>query len=256
MDKRKKHYLIFDTETTGSTFLSKNGKEIMQKLIYDIGWNISTKKGNEPILKKNYIVKEIYTDEYLMNQAYFKCKIPSYNDLISKGNLQVRDFKDIIKELQNDIILYDVQVIGAYNISFDLDALMQTTNFIYPNKYNMIFKLTKNLLYAPDTIKFNQKYIFKKDLQIWDIWTLACQTLARQKTFKSFYAEYTSRGNIRTNAEIMYNYIEDLEGEFLEDHTALSDSIIETKILQRILKNNISNLSKMEYFPYRLAQKN
>ena len=139
-------------------------------------------------------------------------------------------------------------------MSFDLDAIMQTTNLIYPNKFKMIFKLTKSGQYAPDTQECLKKYRVKKEIEIIDIWTLACQTLCNQKTFKAFYKQMTEKGNIKSNAEIVYNYINDTT-EFQEEHTALSDSIIEAEILQRILKIHQKTETKFAFMPYRLIEK-
>ena len=84
---------------------------------------------------------------------------------------------------------------------------------------------------------------------------MACQTLCNQKTFQTYYLEETARGNIKSNAEIVYNYIEDLGGHFKEDHTALSDSIIETAILQRILKLHKKLQTKFTFMPFRLIER-
>ena len=65
--------------------------------------------------------------------------------------------------------------------------------------------------------------------------------------------KYTNKGNIMTNAEVVYQYITDQE-DFKEDHTALSDAIIESEILARIFANGCSPMKAM-YFPYRLIPK-
>ena len=65
--------------------------------------------------------------------------------------------------------------------------------------------------------------------------------------------KYTNKGNIITNAEIVYQYVTDQE-DFKEDHTALSDAIIESEILARIFANGCSPMKAM-YFPYRLIPK-
>ena len=70
IDRRKKYTMVFDTETTGEIITSKNGHEIMQKYIYDIGYTIADKKKIH--LKRNFIVKEIFENVNLMNSAYYK----------------------------------------------------------------------------------------------------------------------------------------------------------------------------------------
>lgn len=254
IDKRKNYYIILDTETTASCTPEENiEKKIMEKLIYDLGYTIATKNGI--VIKRNYLVKEIYENDNLMNNAYFNSKRPMYAEMVANNQIEVKPFAEIVKIMQKDIAETGAKFFGAYNVGFDLDALMQTTNFIYPNTFKMFFKKTATGKFAPDIIKFCQAYLFRKQLEIIDLWTMACQTLCSQKTFQAFYLQETARGNIKSNAEIVYNYIEDLEGEFAEEHTALSDSIIETKILQRILKIRKTLETKFAFLPYRLIER-
>lgn len=253
IDKRKKHFIVLDTETTATCTPEENmTRKVMEKLVYDIGYTITTKK--EMILSRNFLVKEIYENEELMNNAYFISKKPIYEKMIQNKTVEKKPFAEIIKILQKDIKDFNIQVFSAYNVAFDIDALMQTTNFIFPNMYKMIFKKTKSNKYAPNSEKFCNTYIFRKELEIIDLWTLSCQTLCSQKTFQTFYLQETKRGNIKSNAELVYNYITDQEN-FEEEHTALSDSIIETEILHRIMRIHKKIKSKFEFLPYRLIKR-
>jgi len=252
IDKRKKYTMVFDTETTGGIVTNKNGNEIMQKYIYDIGYTIADKKKIH--LKRNFIVKEIFENENLMNSAYYKSKIPTYKKMIECGEVDIIPFAEIVKTMQADAQMYNIKAVAAYNISFDLDAFMQTTNIIYPNQFKMLFRLTKKGNYAPDTEKFFTNYVLRKQVDIIDIWTLACQTLCNQKTFQTYYKQETEKGNIKSNAEIVYSYI--IDNNFIESHTALNDSIIETEILQRIYTIHQKIETKFAFMPFRLIQKN
>ena len=253
IDLRKNYYVILDTETTSDKTPEENQKQkVLTKFIYDFGYTIATKK--EIVIKRKYLVKEIYTNNDLMNNAYFISKKPMYDKMVANNEIEIKPFAEIIKILQKDIQLTNANYFCAYNVGFDLDALMQTTNLIYPHTFKMFFKKTKNDKFAPDTIKFAQKNVFRKDLEVLDIWTMACQTLCNQKTFQAFYKQVTEKGNIKSNAEIVYNYICDTTN-FEEEHTALSDSIIETKILQRILRIHKTIENKFTFMPYRLIEK-
>lgn len=253
IDRRKKYYMILDTETTATCTPEENTeKKVMEKLIYDIGYTITTKK--EMILTRNFLVKEIYENDQLMNNAYFVSKRPIYEKMVNNKEIEVKPFAEIIKILQKDIQDTNTKVFGAYNVSFDLDALVQTTNFIFPNIYKMLFKKTKGGKYAPNCEEFCRKYIFKKELEIIDLWTLSCQTLCNQKTFQTFYLQETNRGNIKSNAELVYNYISN-QNDFEEQHTALSDSIIETEILHRIMRIHKKIKTKFQYMPFRLIER-
>lgn len=241
IDKRKKLYIIIDTETIG----------IDNRLVYDLGYIITDKKGN--IYKKvNYLVKEIFTNNELMKQAYYYTKMSLYLAMLENGKIKTKAFKDIIKELQADLIEYNIYGIGAYNIPFDIQALAETTNYIYPKMFKMFFNKTKNGKYCPDFNKFNINHIFKKDVKIFDIWTMACVTLCKQATFRAFYAVRGKRF-IKSNAEVVYNYIKNTN-DFIESHTALSDCLIENEILTRIFK--LTNIKEAEPFPSRLIENN
>lgn len=253
IDKRKKYYVILDTETTSDKTPEENQQQkIMTKFVYDLGYTIATKK--EIVIKRKFLIKEIYTNNFLMDNAYFKSKKPKYDEMVANNEIEIKPFAEVIKTLQQDINETNASAFCAYNVGFDLDAIMQTTNLIYPNKFKMIFKKTKSDKFAPDTQAFLKKYIVKKDIEIIDIWTLACQTLCNQKTFKAFYKQLTEKGNIKSNAEIVYNYINGTT-DFVEEHTALSDSIIETEILQRILRIHQKIDSKFAFMPFRMITK-
>lgn len=199
-------------------------------------------------------MKEVFTDIEEMKKAYYYEKMPLYLQMLDKSEITIKPFAEIVKILQKDLQDYNVKFICAYNVSFDLSAFMETTELIYPKKYKMLFAQTQSGKWRPNTEEFFNKYIAKKDLKVLDIWTMACQTLCSQKTFQTFYLEETPRGNIKSNAEIVYNYITDQDGLFIEDHTALSDSIIETEILWRILRQH-KKIKTYEFMPFRLIKR-
>lgn len=254
MDKRKKYFIILDTETTASCSPEENQqKKFMEKLVYDFGYTVTTKK--EIVIERNYLVKEIYENDNLMSNAYFANKKPIYEKMLKEGKIEKKPLAEIIKILQKDIQDYNVSVFGAYNVSFDLDAITQTVNYIYKGIFKMIFRETKSGKYAPDTQAFMKTYVFKKDLEIIDLWTMACKTLCSQKTFQTYYLQETARGNIISNAEVVYNYITDQEMKFEEEHTALSDSKVESEILFRMLRLHKAIGNKFEFMPFRKIER-
>lgn len=145
------------------------------------------------MLKRNFLVREIFTDTEEMKKAYYYSKMPLYLNMLDKNEITIKTFAEIVKILQQDIINYNVKAVCAYNINFDLNAFMETTDLIYPNKYKMLFTHTQKGKWRPNVEGFFNKYIAKKDLEILDIWTMACQTLCSQKTFQTFYLEETPR---------------------------------------------------------------
>lgn len=244
IDKRKKIFLVFDTETVGT---EKNA------LIYDLGYTIIDKSG-KIYCQQNFLISEIYDNKPLMESAYFYSKMAKYEKMLANNEIEKVSFATAIKVLQKDIQDFNVKTLGAYNIEFDLGALTTTTQFIFPKVFKMLFKKTKNNLWCPDFEKFVLKYICKKNLEILCIWGLACQTIFQQKTFQTYFAKFTDKNNFITNAELAYNYIMNTE-DFIEDHTALSDTVIECQILVRCLKIHKSIEKGIIYMPFKKVKK-
>lgn len=211
IDKRKKHILVLDTETAG---------EISENIyyVYDFAWAIMDKQGNI-LAKKNYVVKEIFEDEEKMKHAFYANKMYLY----AKNNIPFKKWNDILNEFMQDIIFYNVSQLSAYNLSFDIKALNFTNQ------------------------QLNGKPMKVLDaLQQVDIWTLALQTLATQKRYVPFCIEhnfFSKKGNILTNAEVMYAYITN-NPQHKEEHTALSDTLEECKILAQCYRQHKKLQSK------------
>lgn len=242
IDKRKNYYIVFDTETIG----------IDNPYIYDIGYIVTDKKGK--IYKKvNHLIREIFTNNKLMEQAYYYNKMPLYLEMLNNNQIDIINFSDIVKEIQQIIKEYNIIGIGAYNVDFDIRALQKTTEFIYPNIFKLDFIKNTNNKQVPQVHKFVKQYILKANIFIFDIWTMSCKSLCKQKTFLTFYKELTQRNNIKSNAEIVYNYVinSNNDNKFIEQHTALSDAEIETQILSRIFKTN-TNICSQVFMPFRL----
>lgn len=247
IDKRKKYYIVLDTEGLG---LNDYKKKIYGKQkSYDIGYIIIDKKGH--IIKMfNCLTKEIFGNPQLMETAYFNNKIPLYEQMLSDKEVTERLFVNIIRELKRDLKKYNIKGIFAYNCNYDIVALAETAQYTIKNCPKLTFAKTKNGKYRPEHEKLLQKLLDTK-VEFYDIWTMACMTLCQQKTFLA-NAQYTEKGNIKTNVEVVYNYIKDTN-DFVEDHTALSDAIIESEILVRIFANGCKP-QKQIYFPFRLIK--
>lgn len=221
MDKRKKYFLIFDTETSGG---------FASPLVYDIGYTITDKDGH--IYKEyNALVKEVWEDKYLMDTAYYSDKVPQYEKEVEKG-LQVKTWKNIIDDMKEDIETYHVRAIGAYNIGFDLRAIKATSK-----KYNSV-----------ELVDFVNNY------EIIDLWTMATLTIMKDENYIPFCVEngfYSEARNVKTNAEVCYSFITN-NPTFIEDHTALSDAKIETFILSKIFETG-KKTRTYEHAPYRFV---
>ena len=128
---------------------------------------------------------------------------------------------------------YNVSVISAYNLGFDVNA-MSCTHKDLGNKGKFL----------------------KKKFETWDIWGMATQTILRQKTYQKMAIREnwkTAKGNILTNAEVTYRYITNKLG-FLESHTALHDTEIETQIMVKCLRQHKKMKKGILENPWKFAQ--
>jgi len=228
IDKRRKYIAVFDTETAGSLDFP---------LVYDIGLSICDRHG-KIYQKQDWVIKEIFDNKKLMENAYYGKKRPIYENRIEKGETQKVPFKQARKEFNNILKKWGVKVIMAYNLSFDIRALTSTCKFLY-----------RQFMYD-ESNKFLQ---IKVDLQ--DIWGFACETIYQQKGFHymiKMYKFYTPKKNPLTNAEIGYRYIMG-DMEFKERHTALSDTEVEVAILAKCYRTHKKYTKGIINHPWRIV---
>lgn len=210
LSKAKRNFLLFDTETIGD--IQKGEKAFP----YDVSFiNINNRKIT---YQKAYINKDIFDNEYLMNNAFYKNKIPFYNDKLKsdKDYSKVSD-KDLLLALNDFITSNNIRYFLAFNVKFD---------------YNSI-----NNLYE----KVGVKNEFKK-LYVVDIWKICGDML---KMFPKLYESYmifcyknnmiTESGlNVKSGAEAFNRFVNN-DTTFIESHTGLEDTFCEFNILLKML---------------------
>lgn len=223
MDKRKKYIAVIDTETVGDT---------KHPNVYDLGVTITDKKGNI-YHQANWIVKEIFQQKERMQSAYYSNKLPKYYKMLESGQAIEKEWLSIREEFNQIMEDYNVSVISAYNLKFDINA-MACTHKDLGNKGKFLIK----------------------NFEIWDIWGMATQTILRQKTFQKIAIREnwkTAKGNVLTNAEVAYRYITNKLG-FIESHTALHDTEIETQIMVKCLRQHKKMKKGLLENPWKFAQ--
>ena len=215
--------LVLDTETCD-----------LSGSVYDVGYTITNKKG-DILATRNFLVREIFTDASRMMGAFYAKKMFShYAPMLDDGLVKLTDWADIVAQIRADISGFKVSTIAAYNAGFDL-RVMRSTHAM----------LGDGLPVCPS------------GLQILDIWQFACETKLSQKAYKKLARSrgwVSPAGNIKTGAEFCYRYTSG-NHDFIEDHTALSDAIIETQILAACFaqKSKIP-YGKINAQPWRLVQ--
>ena len=190
--------MILDTETCD-----------LQGNVYDVGYTVANKQGNI-VTSFNALVEEIFTDAEKMVGAFYAKKLFShYAPMLDRGDISLMPWASIVDRIRSDAAEYGVNTLAAYNIGFDRRVMRQTNELL------------------------GNGSIFSTPLKMLDIWQFACETKLSSATYKKLARQngwVSSAGNIKTGAEFAYRFCSGDHG-FIEDHTALSDAIIETDIL-------------------------
>jgi hypothetical protein len=198
---KKKINFIIDVETVG----------MKDKHIINLGLVIGDNKGN--ILEKHeWNIQENIIRGYRMPEPW---RFYLGRVVECKDAKQVATFKDLFNDfvkILNDYKMYDIEF-WSYNANFDYNAFMSNLEFagIELNKKQRNF--------------FNYRWFC--------IWNYATNVLMNRSSYRLFAKKhnlYSEKGNMKTSAEVCYRYITN-DIEFIEDHTGLSDALIEYKIL-------------------------
>lgn len=232
IDRRRNYFMVLDVETANT---------IGQPLVYDIGFAIMDTQGR--IYRQySYVVQEIFFDEKkifhnskMMGSAYYAKKLPQYY----KGIFETKDWickplRYIEAVVRNECERWNVKAICAYNASFDTKALRNTIRYV-----------TKS-----------ENAEFLPDIEIYDIWNMACQTIGQKVDYSKFCFEngfYSEAKNCQTSAQIMWRYLTK-ELEFEEAHTGLADVFIECAIMAESLKYHKKINRNIEAMPWKKVQ--
>ena len=199
--------IVIDTETTNS---------LEEPICYDIGFAIVEKDSGEVLTHKSYVVADIFLDKELMDNAYFKEKIPQYWEEIKKGQRVLTPFYKIAQEFRKLMKENEVEEVYAHNMRFDYRSLNLTQRFITCSKF---------------------RYFFPYGTKICDTLKMARAILSKDEEYKNFCLAngYITKNNqVRYTAEVIYRYLTN-NVEFVESHTGLEDVLIEKEILKHCL---------------------
>ena len=210
IDKRKKYVLVIDIETANI---------VENAIAYDIGFAIADKKGRI-YDSYSYMVKEMFMYyQDLLDTAYYSQKLPQYYADLCNQKRELKSIYEIRRKIHNLMKLYNITDVYAYNCFFDRGGLTNTIRY-----------LTKSFC----------RWFFPYGTQFHCIWHMACQVLFTQKTFQKMAIQnnwLSASGNIKTSAEIAYNYLHNTT-EFQESHTGLEDVLIECEIMARCFRQH------------------
>ena len=192
---------------------------------FDIGTNVVNESG-KIVFRKSLVVEDIFENDIAMNSAFFKNKIPFYENKLSvfckdKDAMlyQLLSIPKVLNALNDIIKTFNCKVVSAYNVSYDYDGI----NNLYELKPHITNKFKR--LNDLDIQKLFIKYLidFPKAKNHYFKWCKENGKLTSTGKFAS------------TTAETVYQYItKDLD--FKENHTGLEDLKIEIAIYKWIIR--------------------
>lgn len=214
IDRRIHYIMMTDTETANTLVRDDGSLDMTSVFVYDIGWQVTDKRGNV-YEEKSYIVKEIfYGESELMKSAYYAKKIPMYLQEIAEGKRIVASYYEIRKDFWETMERYETKTVSAHNARFDYNAINTTQRWLTKSKY---------------------RYFFPYEVEMWDTMKMARDVILPMPTYRRFCEEngYMTKHKTprpRLTAEILYRFISG-DMEFVESHTGLEDVDIERQIL-------------------------
>lgn len=191
---RKNIYCTLDTETVGGSS-NPDG-------MYNLGCVIHDKQGNV-LATTSMLVMEHY--DKINKDDYAKKNFHIYEERLCRGEISaVATEREAVEIVRNLCKMYNVKYVMAYNSAFDF---------------------TKTICGELLT-----------DFEFIDIYLMALQTITHLKKYATFCREnklYSkSKKSLSTSAESVYAFITD-NADYVEEHTALSDALIEMEIFKR-----------------------
>ena len=194
--------VVFDTETVS----------LEKPFCYNIGYAIVEVESGKTLAKRDYVVEQVWHNHMLFITAYYADTRENYVKAMRSRNTILAKYGYICQTMIRDFIKFDVVGAYAYNSPFD----------------------DKVFTYNSDWFKCNNPF---DNLPIFDIRGYTHNFMV-DDNFKAFCEEngyLTESGNYSTTAETVYRYLTG-NTEFIEDHTALSDSEIEAEILLECIR--------------------
>lgn len=190
--------VVFDTETVS----------LEKPFCYNVGYIIANTETGEILLRREYVIEQIWSNAELFTTAYYADKRQIYVGRMRARKVFLEKWGYVTQQMIRDFKSYEVTGAYAYNSSFD----------------------EKVFSFCCDWFKTINPF---ETLPIFDIRGYVHQFIAFENDFQE-WAEtnqrFTESGNFSTTAETLFQYIHG-QNDFEEEHTALADSEIELQIL-------------------------
>lgn len=194
--------LVFDTET-----ISTN-----KPFCYNVGYVIFNPASGETLKTVDFIIEQIWHNPALFETAYYAGKRPIYVSAMRGRKAVMKKWGYAMRALMADIKNYNVIAAYAFNSPFD-DRVFS---------FNCDWYKTVNPF---------------DNIPIYDVRAYAHNFICNKVKYFNWAEsqnQFTEAGNYSTTAESIFRYITG-NNDFIEDHTALSDSLVELEILRNCI---------------------
>ena len=190
---------VFDTETTS----------LEKPFCYNVGFLLADTETGEILHTEEFCIEQIWHNNALFASAYYADKRPFYVQQMRARKISLEKWGYVTQKMARLFKAYEIECAFAYNSSFDEKVF----------EFNCDWFKTINPF---------------DNIPILDIRGYVHHFIAFDKTFQEFcekHQRFTESGHYSTTAETVFQYLTK-NPDFIEDHTALSDTIIEFNILQ------------------------
>lgn len=207
--------LVFDTETIG----------LQKPFCYDLGYVIIDPNADGKILlKREFVIEQIWNNRPLFETAYFATKRPIYTSRLKGRKAELMKWGFAMSRLIHDIKSFNVKSAYAFNSPFDDKVIDFNADYFHTRNG---FDTTETYDIRGYAIKFLADGDYKK----------YCKDHREVKSADGTEKFFTENGNYASTAESFYCYLHGADGINLnEEHTALTDSEWEAEILLECLK--------------------
>ena len=189
--------IVFDTETTS----------LQKPFCYNVGYIIYNVITDTILDKKEFVIEQVWHNLPLFESAYYANKRQFYVSQMRTRKIKMMKYGHVCRAIAKDIEKYNISVAYAYNSSFDEKVFNFNCDW---------FKCINPF----DTVEIKDIRGFAHNFIIDNNYKRFCEK----------HGLFTDSGNYSTTAESVYKYIINNK-DFVENHTALSDSEIELDIL-------------------------
>lgn len=194
--------VVFDTETTN----------LEKPFCYNIGYVIFDTDTEKIVLKREFVIEQVWHNPMLFSTAYYANKRELYVTRMKARKIIMDKYGYVCQQMIRDFKAYEAIYAYAYNAPFD----------------------TRVFSWNCEWFKCNNPF---DNIEILDIRGCVHEFIAYNKDFQNFCEQekrFTESGNYSTTAETLFQFLTGDNG-FEEEHTALADSEIELEILRHCI---------------------